>query len=411
MTLNEINSLVAWIAGTKDSAVSIAGYRVKNLNYQVVDAVQLADNNLVGSWAPGPNRAGGLFGVVTFETEFRGSDTADVPPPDGALLRACGFQEQENGTTPNIGYKYTLADPHLLTGTPAGYVDPIDLSFYYDGRYRQVQNCVGSVVVTFGAGSHARYSWTFRGQISETVPVLSAGTPPSFSAQANPIPVKNERLQMTITRTGTVTGSATSTGTGTALADTAASFIQDAVYAGDVITNDTDGSAAVIASVETETGLTTTALTGGSDNTWESGDTYTITRAAAYQTAVGDLIVPSFSYDTACIVDPRDDVSGQHGFSQPIITGRRPRGAMTVEIPAPAIANFEREFRSESTFDFIWHHEYDFGDRHAMTGQFSGVLAALPRIDTRNGKYVYILDYQQGIESGDQFFELSWQGT
>jgi len=74
-----------------------------------------------------------------------------------------------------------------------------------------------------------------------------------------------------------VTGSKTGSSSTTVLTDTTAGFVADGVAIGDMITNDTDGSTARVVSVDSATQITCTALADGTDNTWTSGDEYTIT--------------------------------------------------------------------------------------------------------------------------------------
>ena len=76
--------------------------------------------------------------------------------------------------------------------------------------------------------------------------------------------------------TGTVT---TPDVAGVTLTDTAATFVTNGVQPGAVVNNTTDGSLAEVIAVISETQLTVTALTGGSDNQWDSGDAYTIWNA------------------------------------------------------------------------------------------------------------------------------------
>ena len=66
----------------------------------------------------------------------------------------------------------------------------------------------------------------------------------------------------------------------TALVDSAATFVTKNIRIGEVITNDTDGSSATVVARLSETALTTSALTGGTDNDWDTGDTYTIEHLA-----------------------------------------------------------------------------------------------------------------------------------
>ena len=74
------------------------------------------------------------------------------------------------------------------------------------------------------------------------------------------------------------TGTATNdTPSGTVLQDTAATFIADGVVAGDTVTETTGGATGTVGVVNSETQLTlTVALTGGTDQLFSSGDTYSV---------------------------------------------------------------------------------------------------------------------------------------
>ncbi|MBI2919147.1 MAG: type II secretion system protein [Chloroflexi bacterium] len=96
----------------------------------------------------------------------------------------------------------------------------------------------------------------------------------------------NERLALSTTlATGTHTGSADAGG----LTDSAAQFDTAEVAVGDIITNLTDGSSAAITAF-TATTITAT-LTGGTDNNWDSGDSYRIGNAALEGRAVAPRVV------------------------------------------------------------------------------------------------------------------------
>ena len=75
----------------------------------------------------------------------------------------------------------------------------------------------------------------------------------------------------------TLTYAATGATSGTILQDSAARFIDDNVQVGDLVTNDTDGSTSTIVSIDSQTQITTTTLTGGTDDTYESSDVVYIT--------------------------------------------------------------------------------------------------------------------------------------
>lgn len=81
------------------------------------------------------------------------------------------------------------------------------------------------------------------------------------------------------------TGTASSEGTSISLTDSEATFLTWAVKPGVIIRNTTDGSWAHIASVDSETAVTTTPLQGGSDNTWSSGDSWSYNTLAVTYTS------------------------------------------------------------------------------------------------------------------------------
>ena len=90
---------------------------------------------------------------------------------------------------------------------------------------------------------------------------------------------------------GTITGGS---GTTTILTDTslsgATNFVANHVRPGDIVRNATDGSVATVVTVDSGTQITTTGLTGGTDNTFTNTDAYNITTETnrAYTTAPQD---------------------------------------------------------------------------------------------------------------------------
>jgi hypothetical protein len=71
-------------------------------------------------------------------------------------------------------------------------------------------------------------------------------------------------------------GTMTSATHATALDDTGATFTTHTAAIGDIIYNVTDGSETTILTVDSQTGLTTNALTGGTNNVWSLNDVYHI---------------------------------------------------------------------------------------------------------------------------------------
>ena len=76
---------------------------------------------------------------------------------------------------------------------------------------------------------------------------------------------------------GSIADTVTGADSATVCIASAATWIADTVSVGDLVTNSTDGSTATVITVDLETQVTTTALTGGSDDTYQSGDTLAIT--------------------------------------------------------------------------------------------------------------------------------------
>jgi len=94
----------------------------------------------------------------------------------------------------------------------------------------------------------------------------------------------------------TVTGGAG--GSATVLTDTEATFQTWKVAIGDTITNSTDGSTATVVSIDSQTQLTTTALTGGG-NTYENTDVYTFATLLTQTYVSGDKAYVPIINETA----------------------------------------------------------------------------------------------------------------
>jgi len=96
-------------------------------------------------------------------------------------------------------------------------------------------------------------------------------------------------------------GTATSIDAGTQLNDSAATFITDGVEVGDIVWNIRDGSRAKVTVVDSEILLTHTALSGGTDDSWDQApdDEYAVmygdTALVARVDGSGDIITNAFS--------------------------------------------------------------------------------------------------------------------
>lgn len=73
-----------------------------------------------------------------------------------------------------------------------------------------------------------------------------------------------------------ITGTCDAGGSSTVLIDATATFVDDGIQPGDTARNTTDGSQAEVVTVDSQTQITTTALTGGTGNTWANTEAYRI---------------------------------------------------------------------------------------------------------------------------------------
>jgi len=116
----------------------------------------------------------------------------------------------------------------------------------------------------------------------------------------------------TFTLPSEVTYACTGGGTSTLLEDTAHDFLSLNIEEGDTIRNVTDGSWAVVDEVVDSDTIYTSPLQGGSDNTWTSGDTYSVHRLAT------TLVSGTDTVDVPLLVDQTDgsgDVSLSYNYT------------------------------------------------------------------------------------------------
>ncbi len=85
-------------------------------------------------------------------------------------------------------------------------------------------------------------------------------------------------------------GTATSNNVGTILTDISATFITDTVSRGDLVTNTTDSSVGTVMSVESETSLMHTQLTGGAQDDWDIGEAYQILDVIQCNVSGGNIV-------------------------------------------------------------------------------------------------------------------------
>ncbi len=129
-----------------------------------------------------------------------------------------------------------------------------------------------------------------------------------------------------------VTGTADAGGSGTVLVDSAGAFTTVDVKEGDTVRNTTDGSWAVVDEIDSATQLTTSALQGGSDNTWSAGDTYSFHKlAVTLVSAVDTVDVPLVNLQT----DSNGDITKGYNYTSdlPVTIRVRSNTGATKYIP------------------------------------------------------------------------------
>jgi hypothetical protein len=190
-------SSLAWTPGEYGNPTAIKSFRVADLNLGAEQAIPIDNNNYMGEYQPGPARDGGRWIDLSFTAELRGSNVADVPPPEMSLLRACAFEEDSSGSTPAIVYSYELKDPHLATDTPAGDLEAIDLVHNVDRLVRTAKSCVGNVVLNFTAGQMPTLAFTMRGNLASAADGGTEADIDAYATYSLPVPVETSALTIT----------------------------------------------------------------------------------------------------------------------------------------------------------------------------------------------------------------------
>ena len=175
-------SQLQWPAGTVAAPVANAAYSVHELTpvAEYMDSVEGSAH--VGSMQRAHRRKGKRYTGVSFASRVRGAHTSDDAPPEGAFLRACAYSENSGGTgTGNLAYSYIMAHHALLTDTPAGSLDPIDITHNFGRLERVLKDCVGDVSFEFTAGEYVMMQFEMSGNVNDGVATDTA----SSAAEAN----------------------------------------------------------------------------------------------------------------------------------------------------------------------------------------------------------------------------------
>lgn len=406
-------SSASWAAGTKSAAITIDAYRVEDLSYNTEASDTVQTNTMIGEYQSAPPRPSGRYGTVSLTTELRGSET-NMPPYEGSLLRACGFEESvmvfAEGSHDTC-YVYSLGDLHLDTMTPAGDVDPVDITVNIDREESAVKSCVGNVQIRLEANAIPKMPFNFRGLVDDTVATTTTAgfeeaDVPDITIGPIPVPVQNADF---------------------ILRDHSATTVSYAVTAYEnsptnIVTLATDLTS-------TFTPFTRFYITGGNNqgyytvllseyNVGTGTDIYiyeelpiTIVatdKITSVYHAYSELVVLRYNIDLGNVTDSRDDINGAFGFSQPLLTSRNPTADCQIECTLLSDFNPYNKHIINSSFDIICHINNGAGDNDEITIFQTVKSSAYPSKSDVNGKMVYDLQFMQDVGSGVYPLTLAW---
>jgi len=175
-------------------------------------------------------RVNNTHGVKAFELDLNGATNSEC------YVTSDAFADDYPGSSVTISF--TITD-YGSVGLSFGSLNPGT-----SDNPEAAQNGTGAVLLTVGAETNVNCS----------------------------IEVKGDNFEITIE-----SGSATGADSSTVLIDSNQTDLTSTVSAGDKVINTTDGSSGTVQQVDSNTQLTlSAALTGGGDNTFQSGDNYVI---------------------------------------------------------------------------------------------------------------------------------------
>lgn len=195
---------VSWQSGPSGALTAERAYRVEDLTVYTPEVIEaIAAEAMLGQYYPSETVAGGRYAEIGFSVELRGRHTPDAPPPEGPLWRAASFNELGSASPPNKIFAYQLGDPHSISGSPAGCLEPVSaLGFNFDRRAYTIKNAVATEFeVDFVAGKLPMCRFKFRGQPGSVSAHQAGYTEAAPSATFEPgnraVPCQNEVLTLT----------------------------------------------------------------------------------------------------------------------------------------------------------------------------------------------------------------------
>ncbi|MCU7836525.1 MAG: hypothetical protein KZQ83_14910 [gamma proteobacterium symbiont of Taylorina sp.] len=233
LTATVTNFTFSNYAGTNGAVLLPAGDTHNLTNGSFLDNTRATEIDTY--YANGYSFTGLTFNGNTYDVNNTSGNTQDINQTDS------------DGST----YVGTLVN--FLTSVTAGLKNLIPGS-----EYEVTRDDTGAVVMS-GEVDHAGIAQT------------------SYTTTGLNTTVKVRRGSQGQIESGTVTTTDTD---GTVLIDSTAQFQSNKVGQGDVVRNTTDGSKCFVVSVDSEIKLTTTKLSSGTENDYDSGDAYSVTERA-----------------------------------------------------------------------------------------------------------------------------------
>ena len=348
---------VSWIAGSIGTPVSVAAYRVQDLDSNFEQADVTSTNTFIGEYQTATNRPAGRFALVPFSTEIVGQTATDVPSQIGSLFRGIGFNESKAGGTYE-GYIYQIGDLHTLSMTPAGDLDPIDLKANDDRLGITALNCVGNMSMSCIASQIPIIAWSFRGQVDDTVATSTTSAyaetaVPSITAGPNPAVFQDAAVFLRPkdadpAATITIVSYTFATETFLLTGDLTNSFRRRSTF---VITGSgaaNDGTYEVVSA--TYDGSTNTAIvvvTGVG-----AGDETGVAKYGSLKKNFFDGEIETVTLDVGLNTHPRPDANASFGFGQPINTSFDPIFNVQIESNLLAVHNPWNNFLAQTVYDF-----------------------------------------------------------
>lgn len=127
-----------------------------------------------------------------------------------------------------------------------------------------------------------------------------------FTARAGPAVIACKVEGGNITASIIWEGTVTTPDAGTVLIDSAATFAEWGIQTGAAIRNVDDGSTATVLAVDSETQITHTALAGGSENDWDSAESWEID--SDYPFTPTDNVHIGFAQDVSPVAVGQEDL-------------------------------------------------------------------------------------------------------